>query len=132
MNLCQHSLLVILNPLQLSIRDPPPLPLQRFPLQKELWNFGGDITTASPQQTFGGQESSPELDTDSDHAPCITLIIRRGHCLSDLIKAFKDPDILGSEIYIKMRLPNGQLEEGKGIGVFRDCITEFWMEFYER
>lgn len=90
-----------------------------------------DLTTASPEHTFSGQDSSLELDTDSDHVSRVTLIIRRGHCFRDLIKAFKDPKLLGSEIYIKMRLPNGHLEEGEGIGVLRDCITEFWMEFYE-
>lgn len=30
-----------------------------------------------------------------------------------------------------MRLPNGELEEGEGIGVFRDSLTEFWSDFYD-
>ncbi|XP_038159039.1 uncharacterized protein LOC119795229 isoform X1 [Cyprinodon tularosa] len=95
-----------------------------------------DLTTTEspPQDSWMLQppvaDSFPE--SDSDHVPSVTLIIRRGHCLADLIKAFKDPLVLESEIYIKMRLPNGQLEEGEGIGLLRDCITEFWTEFYGR
>ncbi|XP_028291816.1 uncharacterized protein LOC114454992 [Gouania willdenowi] len=61
----------------------------------------------------------------------VTLIIRRGHCLTDLISAFKDPKIIASEVNIKMRLPNGELEQGEGNGVLRDCLTEFWMDFYD-
>ena len=68
-----------------------------------------------------------EPDSDS-----VTLIVRRGHCLNDMIKAFKDPDILSQSVFIKMRLPNGKLEEGEGSGVTRDCLTEFWTDFYER
>ena len=61
-----------------------------------------------------------------------TLIIRRGHCLHDMIKECKDPDILDAEICaIKMRLPNGSLEEGEGSGVTRDCFTEFWTDCYD-
>ncbi|XP_028291708.1 uncharacterized protein LOC114463690 [Gouania willdenowi] len=61
----------------------------------------------------------------------VTLIIRRGHCLTDLISAFKDPKIIASEVNIKMHLPNGELEQGEGNGVLRDCLTEFWMDFYD-
>lgn len=136
-HLHQHSLSVTLNPLQLLTLDTPPTPLAEVSVAEEIVVTSAqtpllDLTTASPKHTFSGQDSSLELDTDSDHVSRVTLIIRRGHCLRDLIKAYKDPELLGSEIYIKMRLPNGQLEEGEGIGVLRDCITEFWMEFCER
>lgn len=30
-----------------------------------------------------------------------------------------------------MRLPNRELEQGVGSGVLRDCLTEFWMDFYD-
>ena len=69
----------------------------------------------------------------ADPEPAVaTIIIRRRHCLLDLIRAFKNPAILHSKICVKMRLPNRQLEEGEGIGVLRDCLTECWTEFYER
>ncbi|XP_076133741.1 uncharacterized protein LOC143116214 [Alosa pseudoharengus] len=93
---------------------------------------------------FGNAQFTPEiihppsipdvpdtLDGQTTDEP-ITLTIRRGHCLSDLIQAFKNPDILNMDVSIKMRLPNGALEEGEGSGVTRDCLTEFWTDFYER
>ncbi|KAJ0060284.1 hypothetical protein NL108_007791, partial [Boleophthalmus pectinirostris] len=61
----------------------------------------------------------------------VRLIVRRGQCLTDLIRAFKNPDIMSSEVTIIMRLPNGMLEQGEGVGVLRDCLTEFWNDFYE-
>lgn len=61
----------------------------------------------------------------------VTLIVGRGHCLTDLINAFKDPKMIASEVCIKIRLQNGELEQGEGSGVLRDCLTEFWMDFYD-
>lgn len=61
----------------------------------------------------------------------VTLIVRRGHCLTDLISVFKDPNIIASEVNIKMRLPNRDLEQGEGSGVLLDCLTEFPMDFYD-
>ncbi|XP_053569293.1 uncharacterized protein LOC128659738 [Bombina bombina] len=76
---------------------------------------------------------SPEIQVNYEHFPkTITLIIRRGHCLFDLIKEFKSPDILTAEVNVRMRLPNGDLEKGEGIGMLMDCLTEFWTEFYDR
>ncbi|XP_023808409.1 uncharacterized protein LOC110015555 [Oryzias latipes] len=78
------------------------------------------------EQTSTDAEAMPE----QQFSP-VTVIVRRGHCLTDLMCAFKDPKVLTSEITIKMRLPNGELEQGEGAGVFRDSLTEFWTEFYD-
>ena len=59
------------------------------------------------------------------------LTVRRGHCLNDLRKIFLDESFMKAEIRIRMRLPNGDLEVGEGYGVYRDCLSEFWTEFYE-
>ncbi|XDV33832.1 hypothetical protein PO909_004100 [Leuciscus waleckii] len=48
------------------------------------------------------------------------------------MQAFSGPAMMDKEINIRMKLPNGQIEEGTGSGVFRDCLTEFWDEFYSR
>ncbi|KAF3834122.1 hypothetical protein F7725_025326 [Dissostichus mawsoni] len=89
-----------------------------------------------PPHGFGEPQpalvTEPWNDQTMDEPAPVTLIIRRGHCLTDLIKAFTNPDILNTEVFIKMRLPNGKLEEGEGSGVTRDCLTEFWTDFYER
>lgn len=39
---------------------------------------------------------------------------------------------MNKDVSIKMKLPNGQLEGGEGSGMFRDCQTEFWNDFYNR
>lgn len=61
----------------------------------------------------------------------VTLIVGRGHSLTDLINAFKDPKMIASEVCIKIRLQNGELEQGEGSDVLRDCLTEFWMDFHD-
>lgn len=74
--------------------------------------------------------------TDSQAVPVqqscpVTLIVRKGQCLRDLISAFKDPEIIKTQVDIKVRSPTGELEEREGSGVFQDCLTEFWTDFYD-
>lgn len=78
-----------------------------------------------------GETMVPDQALPEPQSCPVTLIVRRGHCLTDLISAFKDPNIIPSEVNIKMRLPNGELEQGEGSGVLRDCLTEFWTDFYD-
>lgn len=107
------------------------------------------VVELNPETLFTEKESDPPHHTLSlspgltgeanipDQAPpeprsCpVILTVRRGHCLTDLISAFKDSNIISSEVNIKMLLPNGELEQGEGSGVLRDCLTEFWMDFYD-
>ncbi|CAG5980160.1 unnamed protein product, partial [Menidia menidia] len=92
---------------------------------------------AAPHQTvdlspvLAGEANVPDQALPEPQSCPATLIVRRGHCLTDLISAFKDPNIFESEVNIKMRLPNGELEQGEGSGVLRDCLTEFWIDFYD-
>ena len=65
-----------------------------------------------------------------DSKPVLVIVVRRGHCLADLMMAFVDPEVMKNGIHVERKLPNGQLEEGEGSGVFRDCLTEFWGDFY--
>lgn len=94
----------------------------------------------APYQGVDQSEYLPVLAEDagvsaqatSEPQSCpVTVIVRRGHCLIDLINAFKDPKIIASEVCIKMRLPNGEIEQGEGSGVLRNCLTEFWTDFYD-
>ncbi|KAL7860298.1 hypothetical protein AOLI_G00166470 [Acnodon oligacanthus] len=62
----------------------------------------------------------------------VIVEVRRGNCLSDMMGAFTDATIMDKEVSIHMKLPNGGLEVGVGSGVFRDCLSEFWSEFYNR
>ena len=64
--------------------------------------------------------------------PKVIIVVQRGNCLADLLAAFIDPDIMNKDIHIKRKLPNGKLEEGEGSGVLRDCLSEFWGEFYSK
>ncbi|XP_073727002.1 uncharacterized protein [Misgurnus anguillicaudatus] len=85
--------------------------------------------------TIGGYLSDVENLDDTVplvDPPKTILVVRRGQVLSILMQAFSDPAIMDKEISIRMRLPNGQIEEGVGPGVFRDCLSEFWNEFYSR
>ncbi|XP_063426966.1 uncharacterized protein LOC134710525 [Mytilus trossulus] len=58
--------------------------------------------------------------------------IHRASALMDMIIHFEDPNIMTVDIDAIMVLDNGKEEAGEGDGVFRDCITQFWDEFYEQ
>ena len=67
-----------------------------------------------------------------DSKPVLVIVVRRGHCLADLMMAFVDPEVMNNGIHVKRKLPNGQLEEGEGSGVLRDCLIEFCGDFYSK
>ncbi|KAJ8309691.1 hypothetical protein KUTeg_011556 [Tegillarca granosa] len=46
------------------------------------------------------------------------------------MNSFKTPEILKTNVEVEMILPNGVSERGQGGGVFRDCLTAWWGEFY--
>ena len=86
---------------------------------------------------IGPNVSENEVTNLSDTLPLeethpVVLEVRRGFCLTDLISAFGDASILNKDITITMKLPDGSFEKGVGSGVFRDCLSEFWNEFYSR
>lgn len=60
------------------------------------------------------------------------VVVQIGNCLADVLTAFIYPDIMNKDVHIKRKRPNGKLEEGEGSGVFRDCLSEFWGEFYSK
>lgn len=67
---------------------------------------------------LAGEADVPAQALPEPQSCPVTLIVRRGHCLTDLISAFKDPQIIASEVNIKMCIPNGELEQGEGSDVF--------------
>lgn len=86
---------------------------------------------------FTGPFSENEVVNLDDTIPLadpqsVIIVVRRGFCLSDLMEAFGDPSIMKRDVKIRMKLPSGSLEKGEGSGVFRDCLCEFWGEFYSR
>lgn len=62
----------------------------------------------------------------------VLIRVHRGHALKELLEAFSNTLLLpNSRIKIQMILPNGSVEQAQDEGgVTRDCLTEFWEEFY--
>lgn len=61
------------------------------------------------------------------------LVVHCGHVLPELIANFLDDSVFGCEIKIQLIAPDGKLEKGHDEGgVVRDCLSEFWNEFYEQ
>ncbi|KAK6196359.1 hypothetical protein SNE40_001597 [Patella caerulea] len=48
------------------------------------------------------------------------------------MKVFSDRSILDERLSIIWKLENGVKEEGVGDGVYKDCLTQFWEEFYSQ
>lgn len=57
------------------------------------------------------------------------VVIHRAIIKEDLIRVFKDPDVVHYNIDVTLIGNNGKEEEGKGIGVLRDVLT-FWHQFF--
>ena len=79
------------------------------------------------------EESGAILNDGQEKVDTVnTIRIHRGHVLKELIDYYKMHDNK-NRVEIQMILPNGieEVAEDNG-GVFRDAITQFWQEFYER
>ena len=48
----------------------------------------------------------------------------------DILKIFSDPEILKYDLQITFINVHGEAEEGQGIGLSREMLSSFWMEFY--
>ena len=57
---------------------------------------------------------------DFNNLPMKPVVIHRAIIKEDLIRVFKDPDVVHYNIDVTLIGNNGKEEEGKGVGVFRD------------
>ena len=87
---------------------------------------------ASDTVVFGPATGSPTLSMWNDTIPYREIRIPIGSTLETIMKHFDDPVILNADIVFQRITPSGEIENGNGVGVTRDLITEFWTEFYER
>ena len=64
----------------------------------------------------------------------VTLRIRRGNCLMDLISYFRDPALMSPNVTVMVVMVSqtDKDEEGGEDQVLRDCLTEFWQDFYQQ
>lgn len=61
------------------------------------------------------------------------LVVHRGQVLPELIAHFSDDGIKEADIKIQLVLPDGERERTYDeSGVVRDCLSEFWNEFYDQ
>lgn len=62
-----------------------------------------------------------------------TIVVHCGQVLHELIKQFCDESLSSAEIQVELELPDGKEEMGHDEGgVLRDCLSEFWEEFYNQ
>ena len=76
--------------------------------------------------------STPSHDILPDQLSSYYMTINRGDCLNQLTKEFSNPELLNMDIIVRRRGTNGVVEAGVGSGVMKDCVSEFWEEFYSR
>lgn len=89
----------------------------------------GPINTSNEDtaSTFLWLSSNPTAEEEE-----YTVTIHLSNCLTDMITAFSNPEILSKDIHIRRLFPDGSEERGHGSGVMRDTLSHFWNEFYER
>lgn len=67
---------------------------------------------------------------DTTHLPVKNVLVHRVMIKSDMIRVFKDPDILSCNVDVKFIGDNGAEEAGSGVGVLRDALTSFWAQCF--
>lgn len=114
-----------------------------------LGEVGEEFTELESEDTDGsnvvfmGQVSEyeqPNLDdtpqtTPSGERVTTILVVHRGQVLPELRAHFCNDELQKGDrdIKIQLLLPNGTPEMGRDDGgVVRDCLSEFWTEFYEQ
>ncbi|XP_054604749.2 uncharacterized protein [Nothobranchius furzeri] len=94
--------------------------------------FVGEFSESEPQILDDTLPLSPQTLSLAEPVKKI-LVVHRGQVLRQLILHFCDDKILESNFRIQLVLPDGKPEmafdEG---GVVRDCLIEFWKDFYEQ
>ena len=69
--------------------------------------------------------------TQHDIPVSIPLKFHHGNVMMEMIRCFKDPELMRYNITVTVIDPKGTEEAGTGEGVWRDVLTEFWVDFYE-
>jgi len=93
--------------------------------------FTGEVTEINEQSLDDTLPLSPEPIVPDKKI----LVVHRGQIFSELIAHFCDETLAHTQsaVEVKLLLPNGQFEMGHDFGgVFRDCLSEFWQEFYDQ
>lgn len=93
--------------------------------------FTGNLTVLDEQILDDTLPLSPEPPVPYKKI----LVVHRGQIFSELLAHFCDDTLehAQTEVEVKLLLPNGQFEMGHDVGgVFRDCLSEFWQEFYDQ
>ena len=67
---------------------------------------------------------------DDDDSPTKSITVHRSTMRKDLIEIFSDPSISSCQLDVTVIDANGNAEQGKGRGVLRDVLTEFWQAFF--
>lgn len=91
--------------------------------------FIGDFSESEPQIL---DDTLPEAMPSTEMVKRI-LVVHRGQVMPELIAHFSDDKITEADIKIQLVLPDGKLERAYDDGgVVRDCLSEFWTEFYDQ
>ncbi|XP_073449707.1 uncharacterized protein [Aquarana catesbeiana] len=101
----------------------------------------GELTNSDNEINFGPLDTSDEIlestllwlsPSPAENEEEYTLTIHHANCLTDMITAFSNPEILRQNIHVRRLFPDGSEEPACGSGVMRDTLCHFWEEFYER
>ena len=91
--------------------------------------FVGDFSENEPQNL---DDTLPQATPSNERVKKI-LVVHREQVLKELIAHFSDDGLTKADIKIQLVLPDGNIEKAYDDGgVVRDCLSEFWTEFYDQ
>ncbi|XP_019209152.1 uncharacterized protein LOC109197829 isoform X1 [Oreochromis niloticus] len=94
--------------------------------------FVGPFSDSEPINLDDTLIFSPHPGPSSERVRRV-VVVHRGQVMSELISHFSDKDLEDVDIKIQFVLPDGTPEMAHDDGgVVRDCLSEFWKEFYDQ
>lgn len=76
------------------------------------------------------QESNQNATLTGDVKELKFVSLHRATMKWDILKIFTNPEILKYDLQVTFINVHGEAEEGQGIGLSREMLSSFWMEFY--
>lgn len=91
--------------------------------------FVGDFSENEPQNL---DDTLPQAMPSNERGKKI-LVVHRGQVMEELIAHFTDDGLTEADFKIQFVMPDGKCEKAYDDGgVVRDCLSEFWTEFYDQ
>ena len=83
----------------------------------------------NPSPTLPESQSYVDVSRDIHSLPVREIVINKNNVLKDMVNEFLAQDIIEHKVEILFKDERGNVENGRGSGLFREALSIFWREF---